>query len=241
MAARRVFSARQSPGYIGLNEPTAADCGGGGVLTSGQPNKKKKPTKTQLVAWFAASKLGDVHAVSSLLEAHRPHLLHVANTGLDAQLKQKVPASDVVQLSLIKATFAYSRSNFTTVQDVAAWLHRILSREIALVHRRFHLTKKRDANREMSIHSHGLRKSIDLLFSPESCDGATGLSRQEEIGRLIRSVELLPSHYRQVIKWRVMDELSFQSIGEKLNRSPDAVRMLFERAITKLRTDSRQM
>lgn len=187
-------------------------------------------------AWFCSAKGGDAAAVSQLLEAFRPLLLKLANDGLDADLRRKVPASDVVQISLIKATLAYPKAEFGAVEDVASWLQTILTHEIGTVHRRFRLTKKRDTRREYSTSNPEIRKLIDLLSVRASNDGTEALSQQEEIERLRLAFQKLPSHHRKVINWRIVVGLSFEEIGRKIDRSADAARMYFGRIIRKLRS-----
>ena len=47
----------------------------------------------------------------------------------------------------------------------------------------------------------------------------------------------LPEHYRQVLAWRSFEGLSFAEIGRRLERSEDAVRMLYTRAFERLQVE----
>jgi RNA polymerase sigma-70 factor (ECF subfamily) len=200
-------------------------------------HKKIAPSAAKVSAWFQAAQTGRASAIAQLLEAYRPLLLKLANDQLDPELRQKAAASDLVQNSLIKATLAFSTCQFNDVQDVISWLQEILSNEIVTAHRRYRTAKKRDARRERPINSAHSRMWIDYLAIHTRSDDSVTLSRQEDIKRVRIALDLLPPHYRQVIAWRVVDGITFGGIGVKLDRSEDAVRMLWKRAMKRLKSE----
>ena len=57
---------------------------------------------------------------------------------------------------------------------------------------------------------------------------------REDVERLQRALLTLDSTQREVIILRRYEELGFQEIGARLDRSPDACRMLLARALTAL-------
>jgi DNA-directed RNA polymerase specialized sigma24 family protein len=59
--------------------------------------------------------------------------------------------------------------------------------------------------------------------------------RKERVARLLASIDKLPREYRQIILWRSRDELTWPEIGRKVDRSPDAVRMFWKRAMARLK------
>ena len=52
--------------------------------------------------------------------------------------------------------------------------------------------------------------------------------------RVERALQALDEPYREIIVLRKFAELSYQEIGERLGKSPDACRMLLARALTAL-------
>ena len=54
---------------------------------------------------------------------------------------------------------------------------------------------------------------------------------QETREQLWQVLNALPEHYRAVILMRQQLDLTFVEIGERTNRSPDAARMLWGRAV----------
>jgi RNA polymerase sigma factor (sigma-70 family) len=60
------------------------------------------------------------------------------------------------------------------------------------------------------------------------------LLAKERSHALHEALSRLPEHYRQVIHWRLWEEQSFEEIARRLDRSVDAARMLWWRAIASL-------
>ena len=62
------------------------------------------------------------------------------------------------------------------------------------------------------------------------------MQRNERFDRLQEAVNTLSGDYRQVVLLARIEGLSMKQVGERMNRSPDAVKKLFGRALRKLRT-----
>jgi RNA polymerase sigma factor (sigma-70 family) len=58
--------------------------------------------------------------------------------------------------------------------------------------------------------------------------------RAEKVELVRRAIARLPTASRKVVLLRYRDRLKFSEIATKLGRSPDAVRMLWHRAIDRL-------
>ena len=58
--------------------------------------------------------------------------------------------------------------------------------------------------------------------------------RKEDESRLLAAMKKLSPQQRELIELRHRDRVSFVEIGERLNKSPDAVRMLWNRAVQAL-------
>ena len=63
---------------------------------------------------------------------------------------------------------------------------------------------------------------------------------QESRLLLEKSLQELPRGYREIILWRNQDRLTWPQIAKRLNRSQDAVRMLWNRAVQRLKKQLRQ-
>ena len=182
---------------------------------------------------FALASGGDALALAQLLELYRPFLLTCANRELDANLRQKVGASDLVQNAMLKATLAFSAGDFEDLQRFVAWLQSIVHNEVRMADRHFRQSQKRDARREQPLYGSHTQA---LLRQVTSRDEAASILVQAEEMNLIRlAMDALPAHDREIIHCRAFRELSFNEIAQIVDRTPDAVRMLYNRAIEKLK------
>jgi len=77
---------------------------------------------------------------------------------------------------------------------------------------------------------------VNFLQQEDVTSPSTPIQRQESLGQLIKAIDRLPPDYQQVIRLRHFQDLSFKEIAKRLDRNSGAVRMIWGRAITKLRT-----
>ena len=59
----------------------------------------------------------------------------------------------------------------------------------------------------------------------------------EEDRALEEALGRLPEDYRRVLLWRYREERSFEEIGRLLEKSPNAARKLWQRAVERLRQE----
>jgi RNA polymerase sigma-70 factor (ECF subfamily) len=171
---------------------------------------------------------GDQSALGELVQGCREYLLLVANQDLDDRLRSKLGASDVVQETLFTAQDAFDQFEGTSREEMLAWLRAILKNDLLTAHRHYR-TKKRHAGKESPIGSKELGFQ-DLGFTPSSQAAA------EEESRIVRAaMRRLTDEYRMVLELRNWQEMSFSEIGQSMNRSEDAARKLWSRAVLSLK------
>ncbi len=102
-----------------------------------------------------------------------------------------------------------------------AWLFRIAHNTVANVHR------SRSRHRTEPLPS-------DPPWPAPDADPAGLVTRADELHAVMRAVATLPDDRRQVVLLRFVDGLSSAEIGEVLDRSPGAVRVLLHRALRDL-------
>jgi RNA polymerase sigma-70 factor (ECF subfamily) len=203
---------------------------------SNSPADLPPADRNQVEAWLDAARRGSGEAFGRLLDTFRRYLLLVAHRELDPDLQAKGGPSDLVQETFLNAQKNFAQFRGQTEREFLAWLHGILKNSANDFQRRFLQTGKRQIGRE--------------VVSPESSSGAFGGSfpapvptpsrevvAREEAALLEEALERLPESYRQVIRWRYAEGRSFAEIGEQLNRSADAARMLWLRAFKQLQKE----
>lgn len=177
---------------------------------------------------------GSEEAMTLLLEHCRPYLLLIANREIDVGIRAKVGASDIVQESLLTAQRAIEDFHGRSESDLLAWLRGILVNDLRDVRRRYAGTEKRDINKERPIAGDSAAgwPSINVLdghLTPR----ADAIANEEMIA-LRKALDQLPGDYRKVIQLRNWQQLTFAEIGKRMERSSEASRKLWSRAIVEL-------
>ena len=141
-----------------------------------------------------------------------------------AQLRNAAEAEDLTAQVFIKAYEAYDR--FEPRGDTpAAWLFRIARNAISDLHRRS-----------------GVRDRVQLEIGRSLDEGPDPARVAEDrilFAELLVAVRRLPDRQREVIALRHRSELGFKEIGELMDCSEDAAKMLYHRALKALRTEMR--
>lgn len=171
------------------------------------------------------------------LMRYQPWLQYLARREIDSRFLGKYSASDAVQQTLLEAWKNWDQFRGTEESQRLAWLRKILAYQLAYLARHFAGTKKRDVKREVSIEQ-SMTSSSDRLAAILPADDASPslvAQRNEQTLELAAVLQQLPDDYRQVIELRHIDQLSHPEIAKQMNRSEAAVRMLWVRALARLR------
>jgi RNA polymerase sigma-70 factor (ECF subfamily) len=180
------------------------------------------------------ARAGSPAALGELLEFYRNYLLSIAQGELDPLLQTKVAPSDIVQDTFLEVQRLILHFRGEAVEQFHAWLRSILLHKVAEQRNRFFGTQKRQLSLERSLDEQNSVAPLgDPMPSTISTPSAQAI-RQEEAELLRQAVERLPEPQRQVLLWHHWEVLPFAEIGRRLNRSEDAVRMIFGRALDRL-------
>lgn len=172
-------------------------------------------------------------AVGRLLELYRGYLLSIANEGVGTDIVPKVAPSDVVQETFLQAYRDFPGFQGTTELELRDWLRAILLNNVRDAYRHYRGALKRRVSQEQpwDLVDSKVRQA-DTLDSRDR--PSQMLQASEAIQGLHAALSRLPEEYRQVIRRRNFDGVAFEIIGKELNRSADAVRKLWGRAVRKL-------
>ncbi len=151
------------------------------------------------------ARAGDESARGRLLESYRDHLAATAQSLLDPSLRSRVTSSDLVQETLLEAHRDFGDFTGAGEHGLAAWLHKILERNLA-DQADFHHATRRDVRRERSLDAEPESSApavLDTLASPISSP-STQAMRREEADALAEALERLPADYRTVFILRIV-------------------------------------
>jgi RNA polymerase sigma-70 factor (ECF subfamily) len=166
-----------------------------------------------------------------LIEQFREYLLQIAHQDLPRQLRQKLGSSDVVQAATLDALAGFATFRGSDLRSLKAWLRSILRRNLIDAVRHFQMAEQRMVKREVPLADDNVSPGVRSVVpaSPSNI-----VSHAEQAVLVERAISRLPKVQREVIYLRSRDGLSYGEIGERLGRSPEAVRKLWGRAIARL-------
>jgi len=181
----------------------------------------------------------DSDALEKLIEWYRPLLHEIAEGMLGKKLAAKVDASDVVQEALDGVSSGFKNHNLQNRSEWKGYLRRVLARRIADVRQHFYRARKRDVRREQIVdsqHEEIMRSFVD----PRAESPLDKLISDEFAHKAIQAFKRLPKELRKVLRWRFRKEMTYEEIGNRVGRSPDAVRMLVNRCVLAIRKEIEQ-
>jgi RNA polymerase sigma-70 factor (ECF subfamily) len=182
---------------------------------------------------LARCRSGDPAAIGQLVEQFRLILLDEVNRGLDGDLRAKVGCSDIVQESMLAAQRSFSQFSGSQRGEFLAWLYKIVRNDMLETVRRFKYSTKRNIERESPTDNRSFAQPIiDRQRSP-----AATVMIKEQAAILHAAMARLSPDYQRVIQLRNWEQLPFGEIGTMMNRSEDAARKLWTRALAELQAE----
>jgi RNA polymerase sigma-70 factor (ECF subfamily) len=183
---------------------------------------------------------GSASSIGRLLQLYRNYLLVLAATHVEKRLQPRLSPSDVVQETMLRAHANFAQFRGSSEPELVAWLRQILVNNLAKFVEQHVLAARRDVRREVSIERLGraLEKStvqLAALLPDESRTPSAAAQQREEAVLLADRLAALPPDYRDVLMLRNLQGLPFEVVAERMERSVSAARMLWLRAIEKLR------
>jgi RNA polymerase sigma-70 factor (ECF subfamily) len=185
----------------------------------------------------AAARAGSSEALGQALQACRGYLLLLADRELDPDLRAKGGASDLVQETFLEAQKDFAQFQGNSEDELRAWLRQILLHNLANFTRRYRATAKRRLGREVALNVSGSSADREGGLRLDALS-PSGMAMEEEQARALRrALERLGDDHRQVILLHYQEQRPFEEIAPLMNRSYEAVRSLWARAIRRLRQE----
>lgn len=196
-----------------------------------------QPNTEQL---FMSARQGSSSCLGQLLALYSNYLKLLVTAQLDNRLRARVSPSDIVQESFFEAHRDFGEFRGQSIGEFVVWLRRIVVNNILRVVEQHVLTEKRDVRREVSLEEIGkrLEKStvrLETLLAQQAESPSGCAARREDELLLADSLASMPADYRDVIVLRHIEGLSFEQVALRMDRSAGAVRMLWLRALKKMR------
>ncbi len=200
------------------------------------PGESQQWKEAEFQTLLHSARRGDAQALGKLLVWYLNYLTILAASGLDRRIRRRVSPSDLVQEAMLAAHRDFGDFRGHSQGELLCWLRQILINTLHRAVAQHVKAGKRDVRREVSLEhvTQQLEESACKLANLVPARGDTpsaALLAQEEAVALANQLSGLPSQYRDVIVFRVLQGLSFEEIGEQMGRSAGATRMLWLRAL----------
>jgi RNA polymerase sigma-70 factor (ECF subfamily) len=197
---------------------------------------------TPITELLDRARTGDSDALEQLFSRYRLFVHLLIRQRSAGRLQARVENSDIVQETLLRAARHIAQFQGTCEEEWRAWLGRIAEREVVKQLRHHFGAARRDATREQPLLLGGSGSTNDhakleqwLARSQSSPSGVA--IRKERALLLADALARLPPDYREVLVLRHLEGLDFAEVAIRLNRSAGAARVLWTRALKKLREE----
>lgn len=166
------------------------------------------------------------------LHVYRPWLRSVIASRMPPAIRSRMDESDIVQETLLQACKDAGCFRGRTDGELRAWLLRMLEHQLVDAVR-FHRRQRRNPAREQSDDPENVVADIP---TPSAV-----MHTREVHEKFWKAMSELPEHYQTVILLRQQQDLTFEQIGQIMDRPADNVRMLWGRAVLALGGSLRRM
>lgn len=189
---------------------------------------------------FASAKQGSTSCLGRLLTLYSNYLKLLIAAQLDDRLRVRVSPSDIVQETFFEAHRDFHQFRGQSTGEFVAWLRKILVNNLLHVVEQHLMAEKRDVRREISLEQIGKRLEqstarLESLLAEPGDSPSSHAQRNEQEVLLADALAELPGDYREVIMLRHIEGLPFEDVARRMDRTSGAVRMLWLRALERLR------
>jgi RNA polymerase sigma-70 factor (ECF subfamily) len=195
---------------------------------------------TSVTELIGKARRGSQSSLGALLQQYRNYLLVLAATQIEKRLQPRISPSDVVQETMLRAHQHFAQFRGASERELLAWLRQILVNNLGKFIEQHMLAARRDVRREVSLERIGAavdQSTIRLaaLVPASGKSPSMAVQQREEAVVLADRLAQLAEDYRDVLVLRNLQGLQFDEIAQRIGRSVGATRMLWLRAIEKLR------
>ena len=179
---------------------------------------------------------GDNSALDQLCKVYAERVQRIVRFRMGTELRGKMESMDLVQDVFVAAVKDLGSFEYRDEGDFLRWMSKIAENRIRDNLKRLH-ADKRDIRREVPIDHREptTGDSCPQMHEPiRNTTPSVIFSVSEELDKLENAMNLLKPEYREVIVLNQIEGFSLKQIGDRLSKSPDAVRMLVARAMASL-------
>jgi RNA polymerase sigma-70 factor (ECF subfamily) len=182
---------------------------------------------------------GDKVALNEIFARHRQRLRRMVEMRLDARLRARVDASDVIQEAFIEVAGRLDQYLRDPRLPLFLWLRLVVGERLMKMHRHHLGARMRDAGREISLYRGAWPGASSAALAAQLLGKATSPTqaavRAERLLRLEQAINLLEPIDREILSLRHFEELNRHEAAQALNIDEAAAAKRYLRALKRLR------
>ncbi|MCU0707268.1 MAG: sigma-70 family RNA polymerase sigma factor [Pirellula sp.] len=165
------------------------------------------------------------------LDRLRPALTAIAQDLVDRDLQAKIGVSDLVQETMLEVVRDMDNVRSKDPRQFERWCREVLLNNFRDVTRFFRRTRRRPADHQE------LPLTADMPDPRSNLKPDLPLLKEEQLLQMNEAIGRLPAPHQQMLKWRYMDRYSYRKIANLVARKEDAVRMMVNRSLDRLKRE----
>jgi RNA polymerase sigma-70 factor, ECF subfamily len=182
---------------------------------------------------------GDRQALGELFESHRQRLRRMVELRMDARLRTRLDASDVLQEAYLDLAGDLDAYRTDPKLRPLLWMRLHVGRRLTMLHRRHLGTRLRDAGLEISLYREALPQAssaaLAAMLLGRHTSPTQAAQRAERLLRIQEALNTLDPIDREVLALKHFEELSRAETAQVLGISPEAAAKRYFRALKRLK------
>lgn len=189
-------------------------------------------------AWEERLRAGDESALAELFTMHKQRLWQLVNFRLDARLRQRLDADDVLQETWAAAAARLQSFGEGGFKSSFLWLRLIALQTLTDLHRRHVGAQRRDAGREVGLHQaypEATSASLAAVLAGSGTSPSRAAARGELVAAAGRAIGQLSPDDQEILALRHFEELTNGEAARVLNVTEKTASIRYIRALRRLR------
>jgi len=182
---------------------------------------------------------GDRAALAALFDEHRDRLRRMVDLRLDARLRARVDAADVLQEAFLDVAHDLDAYLADPKLPPLLWLRLHVGRRLATLHRKHLGTKMRDAGLEISLYQGALPEASSAALASmllgQHTSPTQAAQRAERMLRVQEALNSLEPIDREVLALRHFEQLARAEAAQVLGITQEAGAKRYFRALKRLK------
>jgi RNA polymerase sigma-70 factor (ECF subfamily) len=196
-------------------------------------------TPNELTHLIHRLRAGDRHALAELFHSYRERLRRMVELRMDARLRTRLDASDVLQEAYLELAGDLGAYRADPKLPPSLWMRPHVGRRLTMLHRRRLGTHQRDAGLEISLFRDPLPQASSAALAAMLLGRHTSpnqaAQRAERLLRVQEALNTLDPIDREVLALKHFEALSRAETAEALGISPETAAKRYFRALKRLK------